>query len=826
LFSDTHAVFYQSFTLVSWSQLDVHAAFGILFASAPTAFGQSSFLQILHCSDTESSFQDPNTLEEKVTPYSALVGGLQQLASAEGIPSIHITAGDLTIPGPFFHASAEVSEFLHPGLADMAFLNSFPNIANGFGNHEFDDGINSLAFMINASAFPWLAVNLDFSNVQLEDGTPPILIGADAGPCADVVGQVVKSCHLQAGNLTVGLISRAPADFFSLIEDPDTTLPGLDFVGGRDPTTNEAVESAVPQVLEQVDLLTAAGASVIVLMDHAQDFTDDPLSAELLRGVDVVVSAGSTGFMAQSEPNGPFNFLREGDAGTADYPTVLTDSEGKTVLVVNTDQLYYYIGHLIVEFNEAGEVIGWDTNRSGPIATTDAAVALLATALGVDALEPAAEVRDTLDLLQATPSIVAAFEVVGEAVLPLNGDRADVRSRETNLGRVVADSTIWGAQAYADANSLPSIDIALKNGGGIRDSISGPSITRLTIEASLAFDNTLAIVELSAAQLIAALENGISRLPETDGRFPQVAGMMIEYDVAEEGAPALEKMDTPSRVRSLIVSRANGTDDEVIADFMAIGDLNRTFIMATNSFSFTGGDDYLSLAAGTFLGETDLGEQAILENYITDVLGGTVDVVDPPPSPRIAAGGCLTMAQLAIQSPDFSILLATIQAAGLSDALEIEGPVTLFAPSNAALESLPKGYLDGMLQDSESLPMILSYHVIFGAVYTADFVDGQTFTALNGRPLTISVSGDTIMINDATITTPNIVACNGVAHGIDKLLIPLTDADAPTDAPVSTPTPVAEGTPAPAPTSGIARNSPPMIYTFIAVIVASCVWVF
>jgi hypothetical protein len=131
-----------------------------------------------------------------------------------------------------------------------------------------------------------------------------------------------------------------------------------------------------------------------------------------------------------------------------------------------------------------------------------------------------------------------------------------------------------------------------------------------------------------------------------------------------------------------------------------------------------------------------------------------------------------------------------------------------------------------MLQDSESLPMILSYHVIFGAVYTADFVDGQTFTALNGRPLTISVSGDTIMINDATITTPNIVACNGVAHGIDKLLIPLTDADAPTDAPVSTPTPVAEGTPAPAPTSGIARNSPPMIYTFIAVIVASCVWVF
>lgn len=384
-------------------------------------------------------------------------------------------------------------------------------------------------------------------------------------------------------------------------------------------------------------MLQEAGATVIVLLDHAQDFTADPLSTSSLRGIQVIVAAGSTGFMAntQSGPDSPFNALREGDEGSADYPTIREDSEGETVVVVNSDQLYAYIGHLIIEFDADGRIIEID-ERSGPIATTEEVVALMANELGVDSLETIPEVREVLDTLQATPSIQSAFEVVGSTENPLNGARADVRGRETNLARVVADSTLAGGNAYAAANGIAPIDVALKNGGGIRDSIIGPQVTRLTIRAALAFDNKLALIELTGEQLLAAMENAVSRVPAADGRFPQVANMNLIYDETRPGVSAMETLSEPSRIEFLSITKADGTVDELVVDFAAQGDLSRTFTMATNSFLLTGGDGYAALTVSTELGETDIGEQQILEEFIVNSEGGTIDVVDPPPDPRVS----------------------------------------------------------------------------------------------------------------------------------------------------------------------------------------------
>ena len=83
-------------------------------------------------------------------------------------------------------------------------------------------------------------------------------------------------------------------------------------MSSRNPDTNEPLLSATPMVLEQVDLLEEAGCDIIILLDHAQDWTTDPLAAESLRGVDVIVQAGGTGFMAGNQ-DGVFNMLREGD---------------------------------------------------------------------------------------------------------------------------------------------------------------------------------------------------------------------------------------------------------------------------------------------------------------------------------------------------------------------------------------------------------------------------------------------------------------------------------------------------------------------------------
>ncbi|HSN70723.1 MAG TPA: hypothetical protein VLT59_04405, partial [Steroidobacteraceae bacterium] len=82
------------------------------------AEGITRKMQILHSSDNESSFQDPNTLEEKILNYAAVVDGLQDVARQECIPSAHVTVGDHTIPGPFYLASAVAPVFGAPGRAD------------------------------------------------------------------------------------------------------------------------------------------------------------------------------------------------------------------------------------------------------------------------------------------------------------------------------------------------------------------------------------------------------------------------------------------------------------------------------------------------------------------------------------------------------------------------------------------------------------------------------------------------------------------------------------------------------------------------------------
>ncbi len=581
-------------------------------------------LQVLHSSDNESSFLDPNTLEPKVLHYAALYEGLTALARRENMASIHVTAGDHTLPGPFYLAAEQVPEYGAPGLADIAIYNAMNLAANGMGNHEFDGGINDAARMINFANYPWVAANLDFTNVITATGVPPIQIGADAGRAVDNAGKVSKSTILELNGDCIGFVGRAPADFFNVIADPPNTIPGLDFVGGRG-EGNQPNVSAIPQVLAQVDELKSKGVNKIILIDHAQDFSGDPLSANLLRDIDIVVAAGSTGFMARSTPSGPFNLLRPEDSPGTAYPTVRTDSQGNIVLVVNSDQLYRYIGNLMVTFDAAGRITAVD-ERSGPIATTEQGVAALEAFLGRD-LEPTPGVAAALEKLEQTEQIQGLFGEVGTTTRPINGERADVRTRETNGGRLAADSTLWAARRdFPELN----VDVALKNGGGIRDTIAGPTIIRLTVTAHLAFDNRLAIIELTGRQLIAAMENSVSRIPAADGRFPHIAGMEMDVDASRPGIQGQEELDSPSRVRRLAIRRANGQVDVLIRNGMAQGDLDRNFVMATNDFLSTGGDGYAAFAVGQKLAITDVGEQQILVDYIDEVLDGMVDEMDPP----------------------------------------------------------------------------------------------------------------------------------------------------------------------------------------------------
>jgi len=129
-----------------------------------------------------------------------------------------------------------------------------------------------------------------------------------------------------------------------------------------------------------------------------------------------------------------------------------------------------------------------------------------------------------------------------------------------------------------------------------------------------------------------------------------------------------------------------------------------------------------------------------------------------------------TIAEIAVGNKDFSTLVAAAKAAGLVDALGGKGPITVFAPTNAAFEKLGKETLDKVLADKELLTKILKAHIVKGSVMAADVVkmDGKK---VNG--FTINIDGDKVMIGKATVTKADIKASNGVIHVIDTVLVPM-----------------------------------------------------
>jgi 2',3'-cyclic-nucleotide 2'-phosphodiesterase (5'-nucleotidase family) len=607
-------------------------------AGSERALDRPAFeLQVLHSSDNESGFVDPITLEPKILHYAALASGLKALAPGGGRNSIHVTAGDHTLPGPFYQAAAQVPAFGAPGMADIAFFNAMGLAANGMGNHEVDGGIDDFARMLAAAKYPFISANLDFSKVRLKAGTPPIRAGQDGASVVENAGRVVRSAYVEVGGQKIGLIGRAPADFFNIILRPNETTPGLDFIGGRNPANNQPLVPALGQVLEQVTLLQGKGIDKILLVDHAQDFTADPLSTKDMHGIDIIITAGSTGFIARPEANGPFNRLRPGDKPLGEYPVRRTDRDGHTVLVLNSDQLYRYIGNLIVGFDAQGRVVSVDP-RSGPVATTQQAVDDVAKLTGRPAAAPA-EVQRGFEELRKTPLISRLLRVVGETQTRLNGERADVRTRQTNLGDLIADSVLWLGRS-----KVPETDLALANGGGIRGSIPAPQATGFTVATALAFDNPHAISEITAAGLLAAMENAVSRVPAADGRFPHLAGAYLEFDPSKPGLSDRPTLTTPSRVKTLRVQRANGSTDTVVENFALVGDPARRFTLASNEFLMGGGDGYVALkAASEAPGAKKVGvterEQQTLIDYLARQPGRRVDLPDPPRTPRVVRVG-------------------------------------------------------------------------------------------------------------------------------------------------------------------------------------------
>ncbi len=158
----------------------------------------------------------------------------------------------------------------------------------------------------------------------------------------------------------------------------------------------------------------------------------------------------------------------------------------------------------------------------------------------------------------------------------------------------------------------------------------------------------------------------------------------------------------------------------------------------------------------------------------TETTADTTATTTPPADTVAAPAGPATVVDIAVGSADHTTLVAAVKAAGLVETLSGAGPFTVFAPTNAAFDKLPKGTVESLLtpEKKTDLTGILTYHVVAGAFKAADLTDGQMIKTVNGQELKVTIKDGKVMINGATVTAADLVAGNGVVHVIDAVVLP------------------------------------------------------
>ncbi len=122
---------------------------------------------------------------------------------------------------------------------------------------------------------------------------------------------------------------------------------------------------------------------------------------------------------------------------------------------------------------------------------------------------------------------------------------------------------------------------------------------------------------------------------------------------------------------------------------------------------------------------------------------------------------------------EFNTLVAAVQAAGLVETLQGEGPFTVFAPTDEAFAALPEGTLESLLEDLAALADILTYHVVSGEVLAADVVGLDAATTVQGSDISIEVvDGGVVLNGSSNVVATDVKASNGVVHVIDAVILP------------------------------------------------------
>ncbi len=564
-------------------------------------------LQLFHAADQEGNI---SALDD-APRFSAVLNALKnEDIDGDGVAgfanTLLLSSGDAYIPGVFFNASDPA--FGGIGRGDILIQNALGFEAIAFGNHEFDLGTSLVRNLIAGddtfagTAFPYLSSNLDFStdanlaDLVVPDGQAPLPNSIAASTVIEVNGEKIGVV-----GATTPTISRiASPGSVTVLPQPFDSNP-----------TPEQLDALAAEIQADVDALLAANPDInkVVLLAHMQQLAIEQELAQRLSHVDIIVAGGSNTRLFDEDDR-----PRDGDTVQGPYPIIETDADGNPVAVVNTDGNYKYVGRLVIGFDENGILLPetYDPTISGAFATDDEGVAAVG---GGGLADPA-----IIAITDALREIIIANEsnVFGVSDVFLDGRRDAVRRQETNLGNLTADANLAAAREVD-----PTTMISLKNGGGIRNAIgqiivpaggTGDAellpteeipgvkpeggISQTDIENALQFNNGLSLITVTAEELLALVEHGVSGIAADDsaspGAFPQISGFAFSFDATAEPG---------SRVRSLAIEDAEGNDiDVVVQNGEIVGNASRTFRMVSLSFLTASRFD---MNTGEFLGGGD-----------------------------------------------------------------------------------------------------------------------------------------------------------------------------------------------------------------------------
>ena len=566
-------------------------------------------LQLLHMADMDGS----NAIA--LANAGNFASTVSTLRNAYPDNTIFLSSGDNYIPGARYEAGNDASMSTVSGVnvpgngrADIAMLNAMGLQASAVGNHDLDGGTEEFASIIAVdetypgAQFPYLSSNMIFAD---DTNTAPLVVD-DGQTASTIPNSLASTTIIEVNGERIGIVgATTPTNEVITSTGDITVLPA-----------NDSTAELAAIIQTKVDQLTATGINKIILLAHMQTISIEKELATLLKNVDIIVAGGSNTLLADSTDR-----QWAGDTVVDNYPLLLKSASDEDVALVNVDGDYKYLGRLVVGFNADGELItsSIDEDESGSYITDDTMVTSLSANANADVDAIVDAVNDII--------VAAESNILGHTTVFLNGTKSEVRSEETNLGNLTAEANLWYAK-LADS----SVQVSIKNGGGIRANIGyaaypagstsvedliyyppaaypnagkeAGDISQYDLQSSLAFNNSLSTLAITAAELKEILEHTVSDIDATDvtgyggGKFPQIAGMQFTFDAtltaAEYDADTGALITAGLRVTALSVDTdGDGTFDDVVVENGNVqGDDTRSFNMVTLSYLGTGGDGY------------------------------------------------------------------------------------------------------------------------------------------------------------------------------------------------------------------------------------------